>query len=96
MLKTHNLVSILGLAVSLTGCALDDAEIPTDAPEDAVMASAEEVQEIQDWARAAFAGQQPPGPGPTIRVELRRQDHDLLRFGQSCIESSWCGLSRSG
>jgi alpha-galactosidase len=66
---------------------LDDAEIPTDAPEDAVMASAEEVQEIQGWARAAFAGQQPPGPGPAVRVELRRQDHVLLRFGQSCIET---------
>jgi len=67
--------------------ALDDSEIPTDAPQDALMAGPEEIQAMQDWAAAAFTGSKPPGREPPLRVELRRQDHSVLRFGQSCIDT---------
>ena len=67
--------------------ALDETDIPTDAPQDAVMASTADVQEMLDWASTAFTGSRPAGREPAVRVELRRQDHSTLRFGQSCIET---------
>ena len=67
--------------------ALEDADIPTDAPPDALMAAPEQIQELQDWVSAAFTGHKPPGREPAVRVELVRQDHSVLRFGQSCIDT---------
>lgn len=67
--------------------ALDLADLPTQAPSDAVMASPADIEAIQDWASAAFLGHKPPGRQPAVGVELRRQDHSVLRFGQSCIET---------
>ena len=87
MSKLANIASLFCLSLSVTGWALEDAEIPTDAPQDAVMASAEETQEMLNWASVAFTGRWPPGCEPAVRVELRRQDHSVLRFGQSCIET---------
>lgn len=75
------------LAIAIRGWAMEETDIPTDAPQDAVMASAAEVQEISDWASVAFDGAKPPGHEPAVRVELRRQDHSVLRFGQSCIDT---------
>ena len=72
------------------GCpawALEDQEIPTDAPADAVMATPEQILEMQDWVSAAFTGHKPPGRQPSVRVEVRRQDHSVLHFGQSCIDT---------
>jgi alpha-galactosidase len=66
---------------------LEDADIPTDAPADALMAGPAEIQEMQDWAAIAFTGQRSPGREPAVRVELRRQDFSVLRFGQSCIDT---------
>jgi alpha-galactosidase len=67
--------------------ALDAADIPADAPQDALMAGPAEIQEMQDWASAAFTGQRPPGREPVVRVEVRRQDFNSLGFGQSCMET---------
>ena len=66
---------------------MDETEIPVDAPEDAIMAGAPEVREMMDWANAAFTGQRPPGRESAVQVEVRRQDHSVLRFGQSCLET---------
>jgi alpha-galactosidase len=70
-----------------TALALDLTDVPADAPQDAVMAGPVELQEMQDWASAAFTGHRPPGREPAVRVELRRQDYNSLRFGQSCMET---------
>src|SRR5215831_5895969 len=70
-----------------TSWALEDSEIPIDAPHDAVMASSAEIQEMQDWASAAFTGHRPPGREPAVRVEVRRQDHSVLEFGRSSIDT---------
>ena len=67
--------------------ALGPADIPTDAPDDAVMARPADIQEMQDWASVVFTGRWPPDRAPAVRVELRRQDHSTLRFSQSCIET---------
>ena len=87
MPKNVTLVSVLCVFMSVTARALEDAEIPIDAPQDAIMASAEEVQAMLNWAGVAFTGHWPPGHEPAVRVELRRQDHNVLQFGQSCIET---------
>jgi alpha-galactosidase len=67
--------------------ALAPSDIPADAPQDAVMARPEEIQEIQDWASAAFTGRRAEGREPAVGVELRRQDHSSLGYGRSCIDT---------
>jgi len=76
------LIALLAVPSAL---ALDATDIPTGAPEDALMAGPAEIQEMQDWASAVFTGRRPPGREPAVGVELRRQDFSSLRFGQSCI-----------
>ncbi len=61
-----------------------ESEIPAAAPEDAVMASPAEVQEALDWAAATFARVRPAGRVP---LQVRRQDHNVLNFGRSCMET---------
>jgi alpha-galactosidase len=51
------------------------------------MASPEEIQQMLDWASVAFTGRKPAGRESAVRVELRRQDHSALRFGQSCLDT---------
>ena len=67
--------------------AIDEADIPVHAPEDTVMAPAPDVREMLTWASTAFTGSRPAGYPPAVQVELRRQDHSTLRFGQSCIDT---------
>ena len=64
-----------------------EADIPAEAPQDEVMASAAEVQKVLDWTRAVFLGDEAAGPGARVALEVRRQDHNVLRFGQSCMET---------
>ncbi len=70
-----------------TARALEEADIPADAPDDALMASPAEIQQMQDWASTVFTGRRTPGHEPAVGVELRRQDYSVLRFGQSCIDT---------
>jgi alpha-galactosidase len=78
--------AVLGAAVALVAIAADPG-IPAGPAADAVMAGPDEIYLIQDWASRAFTGQRRPGPGPAVGVELRRQDHSALRFGESCLET---------
>jgi alpha-galactosidase len=78
---------VVRLLAAATGRGVEDTDIPADAPQDGIMAGPEEIQEIQDWACAAFTGHRPPGREPAVGVELRRQDFNVLRFGQSCMET---------
>ncbi len=66
---------------------LGATDIPTNAPQDAVMAAPAEIQEMQDWASAVLTGRRPASHQPAVRVQLRRQEFSDLRFGQSCIET---------
>jgi alpha-galactosidase len=67
--------------------ALQPADIPTNAPQDSLMAGAADIQEMQDWACSVFTGRLPPSRAPAVRVQLRRQEHSSLRFGMSCMET---------
>lgn len=64
-----------------------DSDIPVDAPHDAIMADVADVQELADWALAAFTGAEPAPAAGRVRIQLRRQDYNTLRFGQSCMET---------
>jgi alpha-galactosidase len=81
------LTNLIFACLASVGLALEDAEIPVGPPQDAVMAGAIQIGEFQNWVNTAFAGSQPSTQEPVVRVELRRQDHSVLRFGQSCMET---------
>jgi len=67
--------------------ALDSADIPDGAPGDATMATSEEVRALAAWASTAFAGRKPAAESARVKLEIRRQDHNVLRFGQSVLQS---------
>ena len=68
--------------------AAEQTDIPLDAPNDAVMADARAVQEVADWANEALLGNPPPKTDSSAKVTLRRQDFNVLRFNQSCMETA--------
>ncbi len=51
------LLLLIAVSAVSTARALEDADIPADAPSDAVMATPAEIQQAQNWA-VAFAGEQ--------------------------------------
>ena len=67
--------------------ALDSKDIPAKAPNDRVMADAGELAAASRWISAVFAVKEPSISPPRVRLELRRQDHNVLRFGQSVIQT---------
>lgn len=66
--------------------AFAGSHVPAAPPEDAVMAETEELQSVRYWAEQAFLGEA-PADTLGIRLEVLRQDHNVLRFGQSCMET---------
>jgi len=86
MRRLHLLV---GLCLAIYCCqlqAIETAEIPEDAPDDDVMATPDEIQQFHQWASEAFQKKQiTPAGSQKLELELRRQDHGELGFGQSCI-----------
>lgn len=75
------------VAAGTTVWASQDPDIPSREPADAIMAGPAEVQAAADWAVMAFGGEVPRKDDRSARVELRRQDHSVLRYGQSCMET---------
>jgi alpha-galactosidase len=86
----RNILHALYLATAvlpLGGWTMEDTDIPIDCPNDALMASPAEAQALLDWVAAAFTGAKPAGRGPRVELEVRRQDFNVLRFGESCMET---------
>ena len=77
----------LALTLNCAARAATESDIPGVETEDAVMAPAEEVLQVADWASRAFTQAGAPGAKPRIELAVRRQDHNVLRFGQSCMET---------
>lgn len=73
----------------LPGCgwALTVDEIPASAARDAVMAGADEWAETMRWAVTAFTGKPPANPKSPVYIRVLRQDYNVLRFGESCMET---------
>lgn len=87
MLRRHLLITAALLLSVVRGLAMQRTDIPSSEPEDHIMASPAEVTEVADWVRSSFLGERPAGMEPRIALSLRRQDHNVLRFGQSCMET---------
>lgn len=93
--RRHATLSLLSFGMCLTWLlavaapvrAIEPAEIPTAAPRDAVMAGADELAAMDGWVRQAFGlGEAKPVEAP-ITVTVRRQDHAMLHFGRSCLDT---------
>ena len=91
-------ITMMCKCLTVVGCSLmifagfaraaEKADIPLDAPNDAVMADARAVQEVADWANEALLGNPSPKSDSSAKVTLRRQDFNVLRFNQSCMETA--------
>ncbi len=90
MKRTIRLLGATAFAVAAVqqgALVMGQPEIPADAPDDAVMASPVEVQQMLGWASTAFTGTPSPGGPPRVELLVRRQDHNVLCFGESCMET---------
>ncbi len=81
------IISCLMIMAQARQADADVGDIPSFAMDDAVMAPVSEVNDVRSWAEAAFTGTVPVGKGPHVTLRVRRQDHNVLRFGQSCMET---------
>ncbi len=72
---------ILGLGADMAPA------LPTAEYDDSVMATRAEVSDVQEWAAASFLGMDPEGDSAPVRIDVVRQDHSVLGFGRSCIET---------
>ena len=78
---------LLAFVSSVVVLGAEDADIPIQAPNDAIMAPPAEVQAVADWVAAALLGRKGATGDREIALEVRRQDHNVLRLGQSCMET---------
>lgn len=86
-MSTHVLSAMITVLVLCAAAfAATDSYIPTAPPEDAVMAAPEEIQAVMDWAQRAFLGESPEDT-KAVRIDVLRQDHNVLNFGRSCMET---------
>jgi len=83
------------LLLAMAPIAAITAEIPSEAPRDAITAPESDVNELHEWASSAFLGQAPELRGARCRIRVLRQDHSVLRFRQSCIDTPICVGSRT-
>ncbi|MBM3474043.1 MAG: hypothetical protein FJX75_12310 [Armatimonadetes bacterium] len=90
------ILCLLMLGLAREGLPMEDREIPPAEPMDAVMASEAEIAAFHAWVLEAFLGIRGHDPNsqtarigscPRIPLDVRRQDHNVLRFGESCMET---------
>lgn len=79
------LVLVCVLACSAPLAAINPADVPVAPPADAIMAGADEVAEMAQWAERAFGGA--AAAGAAVEMKVIRQDHSDLHFNRSCIET---------
>jgi len=84
------LVSML-LGVSATYASADEAVVraglPDRMPDDGIMASKVALQQMHAWTHHAFALDPLAGEPRPVSVSVIRQDHSVLRFRESCIDT---------
>jgi alpha-galactosidase len=86
-MNRHAAILLLALALTESPIMAANDFVPAEEPNDSVMASAAEVAEMAEWAAAAFTGARPAADPPAVSIEVRRQDHNVLRFGQSILQT---------
>lgn len=89
MLAVFSSVSIMLAASHLLLAAPGESEIaplPVAAPDDAVMDKTM-VGDVHDWAAMTFFGKRNDDSASRIPIKVLRQDHSVLHFNQSCIDT---------
>lgn len=67
--------------------ALDRSDIPGEELGDAVMPNQCEIDAMTEWASQAFTGTRSIRERSVVELKLRRQDHNVLRFGESILQT---------
>lgn len=79
------------LGVSATYASADEAVVraglPDRMPDDGIMASKVALQQMHAWTHHAFALDPLAGEPRPVSVSVIRQDHSVLRFRESCIDT---------
>ncbi|MFA6244387.1 MAG: NPCBM/NEW2 domain-containing protein [Candidatus Hydrogenedentales bacterium] len=63
------------------------AELPAAETDDAIMASPADVQDMLAWTDEAFGGTARTTVPGRVVLKVLRQDHSVLQFGKSCIDT---------
>lgn len=75
---------LVAFSLFMAGIAAEETAIASN---QAIMSSGRETQQMQDWVAEAFAGSPKAGTPERVRLDVRRQDHSVLNFGRSAIET---------
>jgi alpha-galactosidase len=86
MLTTSCIMIVLSAMSGIAGQEEGVSRIPMEPPDDGIMASNGEIREIETWMRKVFLDES-PADSSRIRLDVLRQDHNVLQFGQSCMET---------
>jgi len=71
-------LTMVGLLLSATA----NEGVPMNSSEDAVL-----IQQCREWAAQAFGKGLPSLPADHVQLKVIRQEHSVLQFGKSCIDS---------
>lgn len=68
-------------------CGSEPVPLPTAEFEDAITATDAELAALRNWVSESFLDRFPSGDAAPIRIDVPHQDHSVLGYGQSCIET---------
>jgi alpha-galactosidase len=54
-------------------------------PDDALMPNPDMIKRVENWSKAAFAGKKNVTDAGNLSLQLIRQDHNTLKFDESCM-----------
>jgi len=54
-------------------------------PDDALMPGSDMIQRVENWSKAAFTGKRDLADTGNLAIQLIRQDHNTLKFDESCM-----------
>jgi alpha-galactosidase len=80
-------LALLCVGAVLQGWTMEDRDLPLEYSDDAVMATPSDIHQVQEWCAQVFSGTQPGLTGPRVDLQVRRQDHSVLQFRRSCIDT---------
>lgn len=86
-LPTIFLTGLLLFAIPTPSEAATGLDLPAAPPSDGIMAGPRESRAMLEWSSAAFTGASPLEAGTRVPLVVQRQDHNVLRFGRSCMET---------
>ena len=69
------------------GAGMQSEEIPSEYSETGDATVEKHIADMQDWMARAFSGQPRTGAAGRVELEVLQQDHSVLNFGRSCIET---------